>query len=776
MTYYFTYASVTSAANGTYNLCFNIADTMGSGSGDTESLSVPECVPGQFTLIVTVPFFNPSPQPVYALLGGAVNMSCIPNYLESSVNWELQGYEGFVSIDHEPEFVFTPVGLNHRLEFNLTSRTFDNSEYYSYDVDSGSYSQLKFRCSFGTNDNLINPTTVPLYIRQENIHLRNELFLSDIYNNSIVNFFNSMDEHKKRNVEHRSNFRAICTTVQGNNYPIFTVQLSSKPGVTLTIGNEDDSSFFSNSLNIYQQVLDVTVSPDVNGWYTCRSSLSSEVFLSFMIVSESPFIRATSSSVTALLGDNVNLTFFAAYNSLGDASNVYGLSGLFTSISGTNSSFVIRQSRSCSPCYEFSHTISSIQPEQAGTYTVSLLEASDTINVTVEVPQLIVSNESISLRAGDPLFISCMPSIGNFNITWYHNGQMISNIGCDQYDDDPLCTQYESTSQHILYLQSAQANDSGLYTCGIVVGDDIAVSRTISVNVTSPPTLPCFTKPNCQGDTIEVYSIYCCCTEHTYINGSSYNYGSSGCANCQPDCPQEYSNGVLWMQTTPGVVSSVSCASISDRFVNGLYVTRKCSNEGNWDEANFADCLLKEESTLIVWASSEDISDQFFSDRLNVTDIEYTIDSPKIYSLSNDVNLKIFYAYFPNNNASFVLSELLTQSQPENVLDNFNSKYRAGLQLFESSTSCDCQIRVNTIISLCTGASTRPCNCEDDNICECLTPFVGDGEACTLDSDGDQYPNVPLSTCTALDSEDTYCIQVYDYSHDGYWSIDTMIG
>ncbi len=41
----------------------------------------------------------------------------------------------------------------------------------------------------------------------------------------------------------------------------------------------------------------------------------------------------------------------------------------------------------------------------------------------------------------------------------------------------------------------------------------------------------------------------------------------------------------------------------------------------------------------------------------------------------------------------------------------------------------------------------------------CQAPFVGDSSACTLDSDGDGYPDVPLSTCDE-DSTEIYCIKV----------------
>ena len=64
-----------------------------------------------------------------------------------------------------PEFDLTPPGLNHMLEFNLTSPTFSTA----FDVDLASISQMTFTCgfrngaSFGT---YYNPRTIRVNIEQ----------------------------------------------------------------------------------------------------------------------------------------------------------------------------------------------------------------------------------------------------------------------------------------------------------------------------------------------------------------------------------------------------------------------------------------------------------------------------------------------------------------------------------------------------------------------------------------------------------------------------------
>ena len=39
---------------------------------------------------------------------------------------------------------------------------------------------------------------------------------------------------------------------------------------------------------------------------------------------------------------------------------------------------------------------------------------------------------------------------------------------------------------------------------------------------------------------------------------------------------------------------------------------------------------------------------------------------------------------------------------------------------------------------------------------QCVSPYVGDGDFCVLDSDADSYPDLKLKTCGDTDTE-TYC-------------------
>ena len=62
---------------------------------------------------------------------------------------------------------------------------------------------------------------------------------------------------------------------------------------------------------------------------------------------------------------------------------------------------------------------------------------------------------------------------------------------------------------------------------------------------------------------------------------------------------------------------------------------------------------------------------------------------------------------------------------------------------------------------------------------QCQDPFVGDGVRCTLDSDGDGYPDQPLqsSSCSVSEGEELprYCQQVSFFTVVVYNSMYSMI-
>ena len=98
--------------------------------------------------------------------------------------------------------------------------------------------------------------------------------------------------------------------------------------------------------------------------------------------------------------------------------------------------------------------------------------------------------------------------------------------------------------------------------------------------------------------------------------------------------------------------------------------------------------------------------------------------------------------------------------------------------------SCACN-QSESELTLCSGATTSPCNCTITQDCEvsrpaqhnsnyalnyvlsyslqCQMPFIGNNVWCTLDSDGDGYPDIPLPPFICNDPEElsmNYCMMV----------------
>ena len=86
-----------------------------------------------------------------------------------SVILVIRNYEEYPSINDKPGFSFIPPVINEEVSFNISSQTLISEEdNYFYDVDSGSYSQIRFACGFknGDDNDLTSFSLLFLNIRQ----------------------------------------------------------------------------------------------------------------------------------------------------------------------------------------------------------------------------------------------------------------------------------------------------------------------------------------------------------------------------------------------------------------------------------------------------------------------------------------------------------------------------------------------------------------------------------------------------------------------------------
>lgn len=89
------------------------------------------------------------------------------------------------------------------------------------------------------------------------------------------------------------------------------------------------------------------------------------------------------------------------------------------------------------------------------------------------VPQIITSVSSDQVYVGDYVSLSCIPSQGQFLISWAFNDTILN---CD---DSTLC----SMGAYGTTLNLFNVQHTGSYTCSLIVGSQIILSETITVTV-----------------------------------------------------------------------------------------------------------------------------------------------------------------------------------------------------------------------------------------------------------------------------------------------------
>lgn len=99
------------------------------------------------------------------------------------------------------------------------------------------------------------------------------------------------------------------------------------------------------------------------------------------------------------------------------------------------------------------------------------------------VPQLLQYPVAINAFVGDYLSFSCRPSQGNFVIKWQHNGRPITAGACNRENIIEACF-YPEQYNYIFRLRGVTLDDSGKYTCSLLVDNEVILSQQINVTIT----------------------------------------------------------------------------------------------------------------------------------------------------------------------------------------------------------------------------------------------------------------------------------------------------
>eukprot|EP00731_Ephydatia_muelleri_P004665 Em0002g841a len=276
------------------------------------------------------------------------------------------------------------------------------------------------------------------------------------------------------------------------------------------------------------------------------------------------------------------------------------------------------------------------------------------------------------------------------------------------------------------------------------------------------------------------------------------------------DCPVDSAGGYLWPATSPGIQLTAPCESASPRFVSqlGPELKRNCNYNGTWSDVDYTGCTLTTPAVpfLLLWHTlqtnnaAEVISNgpslELQESRLlEGISIPYTaVKMVAVVSVAFGVSVTFDVALNETElekTGTDRLNAALTTLAPSSLSVYSVLPKGQGHVIVIPGVSCQCQPQ-SSVVRLCSGTVTPPCSCLMGR-CQCQNIYVGNGESCTVDSDGDGYPDQALDSCTN-GSNSTYCTkdvcpQVYNprqnssdcqsipgyigcaYGQDSLWSV-----
>ncbi|XP_065911567.1 cadherin EGF LAG seven-pass G-type receptor 1-like isoform X2 [Dysidea avara] len=208
----------------------------------------------------------------------------------------------------------------------------------------------------------------------------------------------------------------------------------------------------------------------------------------------------------------------------------------------------------------------------------------------------------------------------------------------------------------------------------------------------------------------------------------------------------------------------------------GVYISRKCSMNGEWEDIDFSRCTMLMSSYPVIVAQTKLTSNStvpsinLFKEKVfrYISTVNYEVDDHNITYLSNE----------PVENAITVAIVATIKRSNENATSgeddfdplilNYTLDNTTTLIGFVPYFECDCNnsVQHNTVKNVCVGPGIPPCRMDED-VYMCHQPiYAGNGVKCGLDSDSDGYPDVQLNC------EDQHCLEdecpfVYSVTSDG---------
>ncbi|XP_065913056.1 uncharacterized protein [Dysidea avara] len=458
--------------------------------------------------------------PIFALPNSTVRFDCsvivpqISSPPNITLNW-WYSVDGFVDVTTRNRSVqFEPQNLRHSLI--LENVTFE---------DSGSYA-----CSFA--DNILDSNTFLLIVVEEPITIFSSSGIP-LPNGVIINDIGAVQseipvtpdigdegpiiEDEGMNVGDEGSTEGIftrislvCATVPGYEDPFWTVTnngIIQNPisNQTINISNASDiASLFvsppqSRYLTLFEIVSNSLFPDELNGTYTCQTPNNSFT-ASVVLTNANPYLLAISPpTVEVDFFGTVTLTFQAAFNSDGinnPTQNVEVEQRDRNGVSVRNHSTVQDKRNS----QIFSVTFQQVGGNLAGTYSAfipSFPNDQVTVSLTVILPTLTATNQTVTVLANQSVTLECIPSDPSLEVEWFlvRDGSFIPLLGgefINQQKKRNVIIFNNVVSEFPYYqitLKQVEVTDSGQYQCSIQPPsrDNTLIAQLIEVVVLPEP-------------------------------------------------------------------------------------------------------------------------------------------------------------------------------------------------------------------------------------------------------------------------------------------------
>ena len=65
-------------------------------------------------------------------------------------------------------------------------------------------------------------------------------------------------------------------------------------------------------------------------------------------------------------------------------------------------------------------------------------------------------------------------------------------------------------------------------------------------------------------------------------------------------CEPEYKNGLFWERRQNNQLAQIRCSAFHSNFRSGVYISRMCSENGDWGDTDFSRCTMRSDANPLL--------------------------------------------------------------------------------------------------------------------------------------------------------------------------------